>query len=311
MMKYNGDIMDNNKKNSFTFVWIGCIMALMGLFVVGAFVSKETYSISCSGGYSPSGSVCVRTTSAFYTTNKTGTSAACTYGGSGTWSCSAGTKENDDGDIIQGYNCTATCSYTPAAFTPGCYVANNSYLWTTVDPGSSWTKVDISQGNCNGCVKGYVRNDDGDCVKDVSSGKCYISSATNKYAWLIDSEVTSGYSGASSVSRELCSGCAAGFKEDEFGDCQQITCDGSCDNNNTGTSGGNGGNGGSTTPSSSSTTPPSSSTPSSSSSSNNGSNTNVNGNPQTGSVAIFVTWIIGLFAIVYTFWYFKSVIKNN
>ena len=61
-----------------------------------------------------------------------------------------------------------------------------------------------------------------------------------------------------------------------------------------------GGGGGSN---SSSSIPSSSSVPSSSSSS---SKVNVEDNPDTGEITIFIMWVLGLAAIVYSFWYFKK-----
>lgn len=60
--------------------------------------------------------------------------------------------------------------------------------------------------------------------------------------------------------------------------------------------GGNTGGGGTTTPSSSSLTGPGSPTPSS----------NVDDNPKTGSVAIFMVWVIALGTLIYSFVYFKQ-----
>ena len=50
-------------------------------------------------------------------------------------------------------------------------------------------------------------------------------------------------------------------------------------------------------------TTPSGTTPS-------GGNNNVNNNPQTGAVAIFVIWVIGFATIIYSVWYFRKIKEN-
>ena len=67
------------------------------------------------------------------------------------------------------------------------------------------------------------------------------------------------------------------------------------------------GGGSSTNPSNPSSSTPGSSTPGSSTpNSSNPSSSNVDKNPQTGSVAIFIVWVIALGMLVYSFIYFKQ-----
>ena len=44
--------------------------------------------------------------------------------------------------------------------------------------------------------------------------------------------------------------------------------------------------------------------------SNSGNTDNVDKNPQTGSIAIFIIWVIGIVAVVYSAWYFRK-LRNN
>lgn len=247
--------------------------------------------------------------------------------------CAAGYVENDDGDCIKKQISSITITFMNGSTkvkTESCTVPSGSQSCTNsiVAPGpqtsSDSNKVFNGWGEKDGCTSGsYTANaalrptvsrvyyacyrdasGDGKPSADFSASKCTYSSLytvtrDTRYLNCKYTNITYNNSATEDTVGNVSACCSAkgymwvseNFTSSGYGNEYCLVCEGS--------SGGN-------TPSNPST--PSSSTPSSSTPS---SSSNVDENPKTGSVAIFLVWIIALGTLVYAGVYFKQVRENN
>lgn len=247
--------------------------------------------------------------------------------------CAAGYVENADGDCIKKQISSITITFMNGSTkvkTESCTVPSGSQSCTNsiVAPGpqtsSDSNKVFNGWGEKDGCTSGsYTANaalrptvsrvyyacyrdasGDGKPSADFSASKCTYSSLytvtrDTRYLNCKYTNITYNNSATEDTVGNVSACCSAkgymwvseNFTSSGYGNEYCLVCEGS--------SGGN-------TPSNPST--PSSSTPSSSTPS---SSSNVDENPKTGSVAIFLVWIIALGTLVYAGVYFKQVRENN
>lgn len=224
--------------------------------------------------------------------------------------CESGYTLNDDGE------CVLSSGTVSAA---GCYTAAYMYQWFDNKPsGDAWTKVSVTKENCKGCVPGYTLNDDEECVLTSSPSHCYICLGTSgsvSTGGTYKQSTSSPGTNCHLTSSTTCSGTPVAKKyECTLTDNSKVCVTAydsawaSADVGETGTSckevtscsptpGGGPTSGGGTNPPSSS---------SSSSTTLSSSSSNVDDNPKTGSVAIFIVWVIALGTLIYSFVYFKQ-----
>lgn len=224
--------------------------------------------------------------------------------------CESGYTLNDDEE------CVFSSGTVSAA---GCYTAAYMYQWFDNKPsGDAWTKVSVTKENCKGCVPGYTLNDDEECVLTSSPSHCYICLGTSgsvSTGGTYKQSTSSPGTNCHLTSSTTCSGTPVAKKyECTLTDNSKVCVTAydsawaSADVGETGTSckevtscsptpGGGPTSGGGTNPPSSS---------SSSSTTLSSSSSNVDDNPKTGSVAIFIVWVIALGTLIYSFVYFKQ-----
>ena len=198
---------------------------------------------------------------------------------------------SDSNKVFNGWGETETC-------TSGSYTAN-----AALRPASSRTYY--------ACYRDA--SDDDTPSKDFSTSKCTYSSLytvtrDTRYLNCKYTNITYNNSATEDTVGNVKACCSArgykwiaeNFTSSGYGNEYCIVC------------GGNTGGGGSNPSSSSSSTPSSSSsTPSTTPSSVPSSSSNIEDNPKTGSVAIFIVWIIALGTLVYAGVYFKQVREDN
>lgn len=289
-----------------------CLIVVMGVLFLGNSLTKGTYSASlCPGKYVDNGTNCSYYIEAYYNIDKTGENAPCTYNGKGTFlSCSETKVLNDDGEYEYRFKCVGTCylNYDSSASTGKCYMANNRYLWSTSKPNGYSEVSGVSQSNCKGCASGYVEDNEGDCVKSadkytykfynkdgsVSLGEktCTVSQSTGLCTTTITPPSCSGqWSG-----QKNCPTNSVKVGSNFFGNTDNLIGDSSwycCDGDSTG--------GGGDIPGPIPNPPTTSST-----SSNPPSSSTVTENPKTGSIAIFMVWVIAIGTLIYSIAYFKQ-----
>ena len=290
--------MKNNLKSSSKTLYAVCIciVVLMVICYFGTSTTKGTYSApvyTCPSGYTnynQNNMYCYR----------------CEEGGTLTGTgigddvmCLYGTKEvkctsNKDGDACEqyrekGYTCVLSSGNSQAA-TYTCVFENYRYypdkVAITVQQLSCYICLGTSGSISSGGSYKWLASPEPNCHK---SATCAGTPSPKKYECTLTDN--------SKVCVTAYDSAWAGASVSETGtSCKEVS---SCS-----TSGG-GGNTPSnpSTPSSTPSSSPSSSTPSSSS--------NVDENPKTGSVAIFLVWIIALGTLVYAGVYFKQVRENN
>lgn len=207
-------------------------------------------------------------------------------------------------------DCYAT---TKPAADGQCYIntAFNKYEWKTTTPGSGYTLASgITQSNCIGCAKGYVENNEGDCVVSSDSDReyaCYTRNDTNgTRVWT--NNPSSTWTKNNITSANSCKDCYKCIKNGEVSYYLGTISNDNCffySHSNTSSScpGGSTGDGDIPDPpipdppsTSSTPTNPPTSTPSS----------NVDENPKTGSIAIFMVWVIAIGTLIYSIAYFKQ-----
>lgn len=219
-------------------------------------------------------------------------------------------KPNSNGYSKSINDCYAT---TKPAADGQCYIntAFNKYEWKTTTPGSGYTLASgITQSNCIGCAKGYVENNEGDCVVSSDSDReyaCYTRNDTNgTRVWT--NNPSSTWTKNNITSANSCKDCYKCIKNGEVSYYLGIISNDNCffySHSNTSSScpGGSTGDGDIPDPpipdppsTSSTPTNPPTSTPSS----------NVDENPKTGSIAIFMVWVIAIGTLIYSIAYFKQ-----
>ena len=187
-------------------------------------------------------------------------------------------------------------------------MANNRYLWSTSKPNGYSEVSGVSQSNCKGCASGYVEDNEGDCVKSadkytykfynkdgsVSLGEktCTVSQSTG----LCTTTITPPSCSSQWSSKKNCPTNSDKVGSNFFGDTDNLIGDSSwycCDGDSTG--------GGGDIPGPIPNPPTTSST-----SSNPPSSSTVTENPKTGSIAIFMVWVIAIGTLIYSIAYFKQ-----
>lgn len=219
-------------------------------------------------------------------------------------------KCDDTGEYV-GYN--EECSSDSSG---ACYIAKHKYLWAPTHPGSSYTEVSgISHGDCTGCESGYSENDKGDCVASSDNNReyaCYNRNDTDgTRVWT--NAPSSTWTKNNITSPDSCKDCYKCIVDEKVSYYMGTISNDNCffySHNNCPSSG----TPAPTPPDSQPPTSKPSSTPGSFSSSKpssisttlSSSSSNVDDNPKTGSVAIFMVWVIALGTLIYSFVYFKQ-----
>ena len=217
--------------------------------------------------------------------------------------CASGYVENNEGDCVKSSTNVGKC-----------YMANNRYLWSTSKPNGYSEVSGVSQSNCKGCASGYVEDNEGDCVKSADKYTYKFYNKDGSVPLGVKTCIVNQSAGSciTAITPPSCSGqwsyqenCPTNSvkvgpnffaNKDDSGNFYNLIGDSSfycCDGDSTG--------GGGDIPGPIPNPPTTSST-----SSNPPSSSTVTENPKTGSIAIFMVWVIAIGTLIYSIAYFKQ-----
>ena len=189
-----------------------------------------------------------------------------------------------------------------------CYLVNHKYVWSSSVQSDGTLVSSITESSkCTGCESGYAMDSSKNCVKPSTGGACYL--VNHKYVW--STTIPSGGTLVSSITTSSkCTGCESGYTKDSSNNCVKPSTGGACylvDHKYVwASSKPSGGTLVSSITTSSKCTGCESGYKMSSSNKCVNSSQNITVNPPTGTIAIVIAWLIGLFVIGYAFWYFKN-----